>query len=40
MLQDENAKDAVSADDLSYQGDEQSDIARLLERAESEDENI
>ena len=40
LLQDENAKDAVSADDLSYQGDEQSDIARLLERAESEDENI
>ncbi len=40
LLQEENAKDAVSADDLSYQGDEQSDIARLLERAESEDENI
>ena len=34
------AEETLPADDLSYQGDEESDIARLLERAESEDEDI
>ena len=40
LLQAERAGEAVPLDDLSYQGDEESDIARLLERAESEDEDI
>ena len=40
LLQAERAGEAIPSDDLSYQGDEESDIARLLERAESEDENI
>ena len=40
LLQAERAGEAVPSDDLSYQGDEESDIARLLERAESEDEDI
>ena len=40
LLQAERAEEAVPADDLSYQGDEESDIARLLERAESDDEDI
>ena len=36
----QTAEETLPADDLSYQGDEESDIARLLERAESEDEDI
>ena len=37
---DPNDPDAAAPDDLSYAGDEERDIARLLERAEDPDDDI
>lgn len=36
----EQTDSASATDDLTYQGDENADLARLLERAESDDEDL